>query len=155
MPLLDIESFCEKYALSEGSIRVMKSSGRLPPSAFHKDKKNIYVKEEYFLRKIKFYDDLKELAQNCYFLLEHHFCDSDIARTALMFNGVDANESTINSMRSFLNNALFSNVTRGEKLNTSRLTWYMARYAWSIERRLRRKGASIKKVIDNRNYDED
>jgi hypothetical protein len=154
MPLLKIEDFCEKYEMNHSTLRTMRSERKIPPSAFVKDTKTLYVQEEFFVRRINFFKKCAAIAQSCCFLLEDHFSSSEISREILKHNNVSPTKPKTNSMNDFLRHGLFNTYTGIETIRTNKLLWQTARYAWAIERRLKKRGASIQKVLDNRHYED-
>jgi hypothetical protein len=154
MALLPLEILCEKYNLNLASIKSLKHQGTLPPAAFYKDTKNVYAKEEYFARRIAFFHRCVEISQCMTYLLEEHFTQSDISREILKHNNVEVTHSNIVTMNGLLRGGLFASYDGVYLLTVNKLMWYTARYAWAIERRLKRRGTSIQEVLDKRSYDE-
>jgi len=153
MALLTLEVLSDKYGLNFSSVRTMKHTGKIRSYAFHKDGKNIYAREEYFARRINFFHECLEISQKMVYLLEEHFSQSEIAREILRYNNVEPTHSKIVSMTLVLGERLFRRYEGAELLIVNKLIWYAARYSWAIERRLKRGGASMEKVLDRREYE--
>ena len=153
MVLLPLEVLSEKYNLNLASIKTLKHNGSLSPDAFHKSRGNTYAKEEYFARRINFFHKCVEISQCMVYLLEEHFIQSDISREILKHNNIEVTHSNIVTMNGLLRGGLFARYEGIVLLKVNKLIWYTARYAWAIERRLKRRGTSIDKILDRRMYE--
>jgi hypothetical protein len=153
MVLLPLEILSEKYNLNLASIKTLKHRGSLSPDAFHRSRGSIYAKEEYFVRRINFFYECIELSQKVTYLLEEHFSQSEIAREILRHNNIEITHAKTVSMSAMLREGLFTRYFGVELLKVNKLIWYTARYAWAIERRLKRRGTSIDKILDRRMYE--
>jgi hypothetical protein len=133
--------FCEKYEINRNRLDVFVHNGRIPD--VHTTKKDI--NEDYLLKIQDFKRKVQFRNQELYYLLSEHFKNIEISRVCV--NGGLTSESISDYLR--------YNVFMVEEcniLNTriSRTALACYRYWWKIERRLRRRGASIAKILDNR-----
>ena len=125
---------------------VYKKTNKKASKAFSGKYKSSLVDENYFLRINSFKLKIKFYAQDLYFLLSEHFTDSEIAREmARQFGG------SYEKYIQYINNTLFSSCDQtilATKIPLGDLRMY--RYWWKIERRLKRRGATICKMLDKR-----
>ena len=149
---LRLSTFCEKYKIQEATITVAKSTGILPSHIFRTVELDfMQIDEAWYIRRKEFRMKVRNRIHDLYYFLTEHFSLSDVAREVVKYRKGNVNYSSIVM---YFNQDLFMEAP--ETLHAIKLTpnmWAMYRYWWAIERRLRRRGASIAKVLDRRTYD--
>ena len=143
---ISFQEFENKYNLIENSLNVFKATKKQHAIAFRGKRKSSQVDEYYFLRRHLFKQKVHFCAQDVYYLVSEHFSDADIARFLQNTFG-----GTYDGFRSYLNLSLFnSNTDTILAICPSKNHLKLFKYWWQIERRLRRRGASISKILDKR-----
>jgi len=142
-----VAQFCEAYDISYQSLLSMKCQNKYPEHIFSKSGQYIYVDEAYFVRRWEFSIKVKLSNQDLYALLSLYFPIIEIARAIKSYTKISSTEREIST---HLREDTFM---VGEGLNKTRISsikWAIFRYWWAIERRLKRKGTSIAKILDRR-----
>ena len=135
------EAFCEKYEINRNTLDVCVHTGVIPDK--HITRK--LINEEYILKIQNFKRKMQLKNQELYYLLMEYFNAVEIAKQCSI------KDITLDSMSDYLRDGLFR-LDDSTLLNTrvSKRAIYAYRYWWKIERRLRRRGASISKILDMR-----
>jgi len=143
---MNIADFSRKYDITPNTISVQKSMGYISPSAFYTigNTSILQVHESYFTRRWAFIKKVKYDNQALYYLLEEHFAVSHISKELVRMFGGSAGSYT-----EYFKKVLFSLDDRSST-KVSKLAWRVWRYFKMIERRLKRRGATIDKILDKR-----
>ncbi len=143
---ISFADFKNKYSLKENSLNVFRTTNKEHAIAFRKKGKINQVDEFYFLRRHTFKRKVHFCAQDVYYLVSEHFSDADIARfLSKTFGG------TYESYRTYFNSYLFSiNTDTILSIQVSKTHLKLFKFWWQIERRIKRRGASIAKILDKR-----
>jgi hypothetical protein len=150
MSYLSVNDFSELYGCTPELVRATHKRGN-HNRAFKKKGKTLYVDKTYFDRRLKFRKAVTDFGQDVCYLLEEHFSLSEISRTLLSNNGERRTEAKINSMSMYLSGDLFAREESSVFVtDIPKRLEMLAKYGWKIERRLRRRGTSISKILDRR-----
>jgi len=141
-----IADFCIKYGVSENIISVGLSTGRFPRSITYKPTKQAtWIDERFFLKRIKFKIFVINSNHDLYYLLSEYFSDAAIGKVVReSYGGSAQGWSTYFSKRLFCPSELKLDI------RVSKTDWRFFKYWWVIERRLRRRGTNITKILDRR-----
>lgn len=135
----------ENYGINSDSLAAMKSNKIHPEWVFKRDGKIAYVDINYFKKRVAFRDKIQKKAQDLCLLLEEHFSTLEMARVIERHS--DVSKSTI---AQYFNDDLFRTNESLTNVGISKVIFAMYRYWWKVERRLKRRGASIEKILDKR-----
>ncbi len=143
---ISFADFEHKYDLKEDSLHAFRAMNKKHTIAFRKKGKSNQVDEVYFLRRHEFKKKVQLRAQDVYYLISEHFSDADIARfLSETFGG------TYSSYQVYLSSNLFSaSIGTILSIEVPKRNLKLFRFWWQIERRIRRRGASIAKILDRR-----
>jgi len=135
------DELAEKYDLNRGAIDVFVHKKILPA----KHVKNNMINETYLLKVREFKRKMQLRNQDLYYLICEHFSTYQLAK-ACHIGYVE-----LDSLIRYFRDTLFriDNTTILD-IRISKRALVAYRYWWKIERRLRRRGASIAKILDNR-----
>lgn len=134
----------EQYGLSKNVLKVLKGT---KPELAHifKGAYPVCVDINFFIRRHEFKTTMCLKAQELVYFLEEYFSRTEIGKTiADLYGGpyipiVRSMEKDIWLLDAFTTDTRVSGVI-----------YKIYRYWWAIERRLRRQGTSISKILDNR-----
>ncbi len=143
---INFSDFENKYNLKENSLNVFRTTNKKHAIAFRKKGKTSQADEFYFLRRYEFKKRVQFCAQDVYYLVSEHFSDADIARfLSKTFGG------THESYQTYFSFNLFSRSTDTIlSIQIPQTHLKLFKFWWQIERRIRRRGASISKILDRR-----
>lgn len=143
---ISFADFENKYDLKEDSLHAFRAVTKKHKIAFRKKGKINQVDECYFLRRYEFKKKVHFCAQDVYYLISEHFSDADIASfLSKTFGG------TQGSYQAYFNSNLFSaSIGTILSIEVPKRNFKLFRLWWQIERRIRRRGASIAKILDRR-----
>jgi hypothetical protein len=147
---ISIDTFCYKYDISYQSMMSMRSQNKYPEYIFHKVGRHLYVDESYFLKRWEFIRKVNLRNQDLYHLLAEHFSEAEMARAIKEYTKV---KSALTSISAHLREDTFMLGDGTNQTIISPIKWAVYRYASAIERRLKRRGASIEKILDRRMYE--
>jgi len=141
---IPIEDFTSKYGVGKGALWVKISQDKLPREVMIG--KGI-VNHSWFLRRWQFQNYVKEANQSLVYLLEENFSLSEIAKTITSRYG-----GNTDSIREFMDKGLFALQGEDIKIATKvhKNSWLVFKYFKAVERRLKRKGTSIEKILTQR-----
>ena len=143
---MDIVQFAELYETSENNIHAQKSNGRIPTEAFVLNgKRAVAINARYFYRRWDFIRKVTNSNHDLYYLLVEYFPVQEIAETISKKYG-----GSHNSIAQYLNVDMFTKPDAKLKTTLPKNAWYIYKYYRAIERRLKRRGASIAKILDKR-----
>ena len=144
-----VKAFCQNHNLSKESVETNKSTGRFPKEIFKKEKGALtLIDENWYIRRKEFALKAKMATHDLYYLLEEHFNSSDIAKEICRQIGKDIDYRSL--VVYFKQGMFYGDTDTITDINLSRNRVAMYRYWWKIERRLRRRGTSIEKILDKR-----
>ena len=138
-----VQDFLTKYELSNSYISVNKP--KLPKSIFTKvagDRE--HIDEYWFIKRLRFKRKVTLANQDLYYYLTLRISDSTLAKY------LGSAELSIKGWRTYFSQNLFKRSELKLDIKLSRRDIVMAKLWWRLERRLRRKGLSIEKIIDRR-----
>ena len=147
---MTIRAFAEKYNMSRDSIMSLRCTGYLPQRIFSipKGEKITHIDESYYTRRWNFKKMVKYDNQELYYLITEHFSTKELSTEIYKSYG-----GSLCSYNMYFGTTLFSLVEQ-TTLKVTMLEWRVWRYFRSIERRLKRRGTSMKDILDNRmNYE--
>ena len=135
------DELAQKYDLNRSAIDVFVHKKILPA----KHIKNNMINETYLIRVKEFKRKMQLRNQDLYYLICEHFSADELGK-ACHIGYVE-----LNSLIKYFRDALFriDNSTILD-IRISKRALIAYRYWWKIERRLRRRGASIAKILDKR-----
>ncbi len=143
---MDIVQFAELHETSKNNIHTQKSIGRIPDEAFVlKGKRALAINTRYFYRRWDFIRKVTNCNHDLYYLLVEYFPVQEIAETISKKYG-----GSHNSIAQYLNVDMFTKPEAKLKTILPKNAWYIYKYFRAIERRLKRRGASIEKILDKR-----
>ena len=134
----------EQYGLSKNALKVLKST---KPELAHifKGAYPVYVDINFFIRRHEFKTTMCLRAQELAYLLEGYFSQTEIGKTiANLYGGYYKTIVSCMEKDIWLLDALTTDT------RVSGVIYKIYRYWWAIERRFRRQGTSISKILDNR-----
>lgn len=143
---ISFADFEHKYDLGENSLNGFRARNKKHAMAFRTKGKISQVDEFYFLRRYEFKKKVHFRAQDVYYLISEHFSDADIARfLSETFGGAQS------GYQSYLGSNLFiENTGTILSIQISENHLKLFKFWWQIERRIKRRGASITKILDKR-----
>ena len=134
----------EQYGFSKNTLNAIRRAK--PELAYiFKGTRPTYVDINFFIRRHKFKITMCLKAQELVYFLEEHFSRAEIGKTIANLYG--GNYKTIVS---YMEKDIWLLDTFTTDTRVSGVIYKIYRYWWAIERRLRRKGTSISKILENR-----
>jgi len=114
---IPVDVFCDKFSLSYNYLSTIKVINNISDSVFKKNgSKNIYVDENYFLRRVAFKNKIQQSIECFYFVMRRHLNDNEIAYALSL-----ADEKTSkSSWNTFVSRSLFAYTE--EKITNTKIT---------------------------------
>lgn len=136
-------TFQELFDVSCSMLNAAVHNGAVPKKHITRN----YINESYFVTKLEKIRRMKMANQDLYYLISQHFTNRELVEVVF--------GKQISSAEVYISNDLFMYDDRSIiDLRFPKNGVKLYRYWWKIERRLRRKGASISKILDNRMYND-
>lgn len=140
---MKISIFSEKYNISSDTLMSRRSQGTIPKSAFYKDTVT-HIKESYFTRRWEIIRRIQLDNQDLYYLITEHFSTLELCRAIQKRYG-----GSVGSYSVYFQKSLFSQ--EGDtRITIGVIAWRVYKYFRAINNRLKRRGASIEKILDKR-----
>ncbi len=143
---MNIQEFAQRYGVSGSSIMSNRATGYLPDAAFYTLNRNsiLQVKEEYFIRRWDLIERVKYDNQELFYLITEHISADELSRTIQKLYGGNAH-----SIGMYFCRGLFS-LNDENVMKVGNIAWKVWRYFRAVERRLKRRGTSMSKILDKR-----
>ncbi len=140
---MKISIFSEKYNISSDTLMSRRSQGTIAKSAFYKDTVT-HIKESYFTRRWEIIRRIQLDNQDLYYLITEHFSTLELCRAIQKRYG-----GSVGSYSGYFQKSLFEQ--KGDtKITIGVIAWRVYKYFRAINNRLKRRGASIEKILDKR-----
>ena len=147
---MNVQQFSEKYNLHHNTLMVRKSGGYISSDAFYKSPKHavMQVNEKWFIKRWELIKRVQLDNQELYYLITEYFSTMTLCREIKNLYG-----GSVGSYSEYFARDLFSQ-SSDNRIKVGIVAWRVWRYFRTIERRLKRRGTSMTKMLDKRMMEE-